>query len=113
MIQCSKCSSGEPHLHQPSTVGCQGCADLQAEVQRLNLQVDAMRHVVLAAQKLIHAERWPYLLGGGFLANAIYAYEEKQTEKPKSGDLERSCVCVYPASGGAGGQCLKCGGITQ
>lgn len=86
-------------LHCPSYCSC--CQILQAEnsdrvkaetkVRELELQVDAMRSVVEAAQGLIKAERWPYLLGGGFLAHAIDAYEKTLTEK-------RKCPSTYSHS---------------
>lgn len=61
------------------------------------LQVKAMLPVVEAAQKLIHTERWPYLIGGGFLAHAIDDYEKGQPKEPICGEPDATGVqCTRP-----------------
>ena len=50
--------------------------------------LEAAALVVEAAQKLIHTEKWPFLLGGGFLAHAVAAYEKKPFEEYKPNTCE-------------------------
>jgi len=51
-------------------------AELTAAMNSAKALVEAKEKVVEEAVKLMKSERWPYLLGGGYLAHAVKTYEE-------------------------------------
>jgi len=73
--QCERCSraiwaSGPAHVCDESE------AELTAMMNKATALVEAKERIVEEAIKLVKKEQWPYLLGGGFLARAVDAYEK-------------------------------------
>jgi len=71
---CGRCSTA---IFQGVQHVCdEGEAELTAVMNKATALVEAKERIVEEAIKLVKKERWLYLLGGGFLAHAVDAYEK-------------------------------------